>query len=41
METVFISPGSNLTAVPAGMSRCVPYDRARSKINEGFVSRKG
>ena len=38
--TVFVSPGSNRTAVPAGMSRRFPYAAARSNFSAGLVSTK-
>ena len=39
-RTVRVSPGSNRTAVPAGMSSRRPYANARSKRRPGFVSVK-
>jgi len=39
--TVLLSPGSKRTAVPAGMSRCFPCARPRSKASARFVSEKG
>ena len=39
-ETVLVSPGSNRTAVPAGMSSRRPYAAARSKVSARLVSAK-
>lgn len=38
--TVLTSPGSKRTAVPAAMSRRMPYARPRSKRSAAFVSMK-
>src|SRR5262249_22522116 len=38
--TVFVSPGSNRTAVPAGMSRRMPYAIVRSNDSARLVSTK-
>ena len=40
-RTVFSSPGSNLTAVPAGMSRRRPFAAERSKSSARFVRSNG
>ena len=40
-RTVFSSPGSKRTAVPAGMSSRRPFARARSKTSAPFVSANG
>src|SRR5262249_39801727 len=39
-RTVFVSPGSNRTAVPAGMSRRMPCAAFRSNMRAAFVSTK-
>src|SRR5207237_1026661 len=39
-ETVLVSPGSNRTAVPAGILSRRPYAAARSKVSARFVSAK-
>ena len=39
-STVLTSPGSNRTAVPAGISSRFPKALARSKESSGFVSIK-
>ena len=38
--TSVVSPGSNLIAVPAGMSRRIPFVISRSKIKALFASKK-